>query len=238
MNIKQLQQRLLGLELDLGPAGADGIYGSYTRRAVLAALTNVHANRIADIDILEAARDLGCKPEIIRAVLKVESNGNGFGPESRPIILYEPHVFSRQSGHRFDNTHGGVSSKHWNRELYKKTQQGRYEQLLYAIGLDVDAAFQACSWGLFQILGENWALCGYESPWAMAWVMSRSEGDQLDGLVRFIQGNSLQSKLRACTTSPDQCIGFVRAYNGKNFRVNNYHVKLAAEIGRQMASAA
>lgn len=232
MNLTQLQKRLIDRGQDLGPAGADGVYGTFTRNAVLAAMTNLHANAISDTDIEGAARDLGTSTKVIRAVLKVESAGKGFSPEGRPMILYEPHVFSRQTNHRFDVSHPSISSRKWNRSLYKGTQQGRYEQLLYAISLDVDAAFMACSYGLFQILGENWAVCTYESPWAMAVTQAQSEGDQLEAFVRFVRGNHLESKLRACTSNAEQCVGFVKAYNGPAYATNRYHFKIAQEIAR------
>ena len=232
MDITDLQKKLLDLGHDLGPKGADGDYGSLTRNAISAALTNTDPAKLTDSDIAAAAAELKCMPAIIRAIVKVESGGSGFGPTGKPLILYEPHVFSRQSGHRFDGNHPNISSRQWNRALYEKTQEGRYGQLLDAVGLDVDAAFMACSYGLFQILGENWKVCGYPSPWAMAWVMAQSEGDQLDGLVRFVKGNKHQQKLAACTSDPAACVPFVSAYNGAGYAANQYHIKLAREIGR------
>lgn len=227
-----LQRRLIDRGHDLGPKGADGVYGSTTRAAVAAALTNEDPPKLTDTDIAGAAAELGCQAGIIRAIVRVESGGSGFGPTGKPLILYEPHVFSRQTGHRFDSSHPAISSRTWNKALYAKTQEGRYAQLLDAVGLDVDAAFMACSYGLFQVLGENWKICEYNSPWAMALAMAQSEGDQLDGLVRFIKGNKYQKKLAGCTTDPAACVPFVSAYNGGRYAENEYHIKLAREIGR------
>jgi N-acetylmuramidase-like protein len=232
MDIITLQQDLLALGQDLGPTGADGDYGTFTRNAISAALTNIAAPRLAPADIAAAAADLACKPVTIRAIVAVESGGRGFGSTGKPLILYEPHVFSRQSGHRFDGSHPSISSRRRNPKLYPKAQEPRYAQLLEAVGLDVDAAFMAPSYGLFQILGENWKVCDYSSPWAMARAMAKSEGAQLDALVRFVKGNGLEGKLRACSSSAAACVPFVRAYNGPGFAANDYHNKLALAIAR------
>jgi peptidoglycan hydrolase-like protein with peptidoglycan-binding domain len=232
MNITELQQRLIDLGYDLGPKGADGVYGGATRQAISEAMTNRDAPRLTEADYASAAAELGCSAAVIRGITVVESGGRGgYGPTGKPVILYEPHVFSRNSGHRFDSSHPALSSRKWNRALYGKTQEHRYNQLLDAVALDVDAAFSAPSYGLFQILGENWKMCGYPSAWAMARCMAQSEADQLDGLLRFVKGKGLTNALRSCTTSPDACVPFVRGYNGESYAENQYHIKLARAIG-------
>jgi N-acetylmuramidase len=231
MDIAHLQQRLVDLGFDVGPGGADGNFTLGTRQALSEALTNREAERIGSADFEAAAAELGCSAAVIRGITMVESGGRGgFGPSGKPVILYEPHVFSRNTGHGYDSSHPAISSLRWNRALYGRTQEDRYGQLFDAVALDVDAAFAATSYGLFQILGENWKVCGYSSAWAMARCMAQSEADQLDALIRFVTGNKLLSQLRACAGNPDACVPFVRAYNGASYAANEYHIKLARAI--------
>jgi hypothetical protein len=231
MNIIELQRRLIDLGYDVGPSGGDGVYDDRTRQALCEALTNREAPRITDADFEAAAAELGCSAAVIRGITSVESGGRGgFGPTAKPVILYEPHVFSRNTGHRYDSSHPAISSPKWNRALYGKTQEDRYGQLFDAVALDVDAAFAAASYGLFQILGENWKVCGYPNAWSMARCMAQSEADQLDGLIRFVKGNNLIRQLRACAATPEACVPFVKAYNGASYAANRYHIKLAKAI--------
>jgi hypothetical protein len=232
MNVTELQQKLIDLGHDVGSTGADGAYGNNTRNAILAALTTSNPARLAAADYQAAATELGCSAAVIRGITVVESGGRGgFGPSGRPVILFEPHVFSRNSGHRFDTSHPAISSRAWNRALYAKTQDGRYGQLLDAVGLDVDAGFSGASYGLFQILGENWQMCKYPSAFDMVLAMAKSEAGQLEALIRFVRGKGLLNALRACSTSAAACVPFVKGYNGSGYADNNYHTKLAQAIG-------
>jgi N-acetylmuramidase len=68
-----------------------------------------------DSDLQGAAQQLGCELVVLKAVADVESRGNGFLADKRPKILFEAHVFSRLTGHQYDGTHPGISSRVWNR---------------------------------------------------------------------------------------------------------------------------
>ena len=45
------------------------------------------------------------------AVLTVETRGCGFLPDRRPMILFERHIFSRETNHQFDNAHPDISNR-------------------------------------------------------------------------------------------------------------------------------
>jgi hypothetical protein len=89
----------------------------------------------------------------IMAFAEVEANGAGFDGD-RPKILFEPHRFSKLTAHAFDKTNP-TSVTRVGDAPYPKRIDERYAQLLEAVGLDPWAGFQACSYGKFQILGEN-----------------------------------------------------------------------------------
>ena len=52
---------------------------------------------LGDQAFAEAAQALGCDVAAVRAVAEVESRGSGFDAQGRPTILYERHVFSRNT---------------------------------------------------------------------------------------------------------------------------------------------
>jgi peptidoglycan hydrolase-like protein with peptidoglycan-binding domain len=228
MSHKDLQLAVQRLGFD--PGAIDGIWGGKSRAATIACLKAGPDLALTASDVAQAAAILDVEPYKIWAVYEVEATGNPF-TNGMPTILFEPHRFSKATGHRYDASHPKISSKVWNKKLYPASQQGRWDQVMDAVALDVDAGFASASYGGFQILGENFAVCGAPSPWAFAWRQSQTVGDQMDAFVLFVKGNGLAAKLRACQPGdPDSCIPFVSRYNGSAFRSNNYHVRFATGL--------
>jgi hypothetical protein len=186
---------------------------------------------LRDVDFADAADALKCDVAAIRAVYEVESRGQGFGDDGRPIILFEPHVFSRLTKHRFDATHGGVSYPTPGAKPYKKTQAERWNQLLYAAKLDRDAAYKSASYGAPQIMGFNFALCAFSDVHAFVEAISRSERDQLFAFVQFVTSSGLADELRE-----HRWAEFARRYNGPAYAKNAYDVKLAAAHAKWSAA--
>lgn len=222
LSVATLQQRL--------GVAPDGIFGPGSKAALLGALTNVHAPALTPEQIEAAAAGLGCDPAVIRGIRRVEAPRGPFDENGRPSILYEKHVFSRNSGHRFDASHPTLSAPNWQPGTYGPFS-AQYGKLADACALDPDAAFKACSWGAFQVLGENAEAMGYSSAFDMALELAKSEAAHLEALVRFVRMKGLVDELRACRAGdPASCVPFVAGYNGRGYAANNYHVKLAGEI--------
>src|SRR3984957_4166910 len=151
-------------------------------------------------DFARAAKTLNVEIAAIRAVAEVEAAGAGFLPDGRPAILYEAHIFHKHTkgAHAAAKDRRGVSlsSPRWNRSLYGATgaaQHNRYED---ARALNRDAANKACSWGAFQILGENHKICGFETSQEFVDAMWTGASAHLDAFVNFIKANKLDGALR------------------------------------------
>lgn len=199
---------------------ADGMFGPVSRAALLAAFTNPRAAAISPEEVAGYAAVLGCTAKQLGAVAAVESSGSGFDGVGRPKILFERHLFHRLTEGKwtpapFSNPIGGG---------YAEDSWGK---LAAACGKDPDAAFMACSWGKFQVLGAHWSKLHYESPFSLAKSCARSEAAQYELLVRFIETEGLAGKLRAVSADPDACRPFARAYNGLGYEQFAYHRKLA-----------
>jgi hypothetical protein len=162
----------------------------------------------ADYEVI--ATELGCEVEAVQAVVEVESGRAGaFGPDGRPIILFEPHIFSRRTNRRFDATNPTISYPTWDASKYPRTQAERWDQLAAAYALDPQNAVASASYGLFQIMGFNHAACGFADPKAFVTDMCRSQAQQLKAFAAFVRSNNLADELVRKDWE-----GFARGYNG------------------------
>lgn len=224
MNIAQLQCWI--------GATADGAWGPKSKAALLAHFSNRQANPIFPADMEAMAKRLGCSLLQLQAVRSVEAGGSGFDAAGRPKILFERHKFHRMTGGAFSPTWFSQSaSGGYTVDADRNGINDSWDKLSDAIATGaVDAAFQSCSWGAFQIMGEWWDELGYPSPYALAWTCAQSEGDHLELFVRYIEFHRLQDELRAVTSNPNTCRAFAAAYNGPRYAVGRYHEKIAARM--------
>ena len=179
-------------------------------------------------DFERAARAIGCPVAAIRAVSDVESRG-GFLADGRPKILFERHVFRRQTGGRFDGAHPAISCA---APGGYRGGAAEYDRLAEALACDRAAALRSTSWGAFQLLGCNHAAAGFPDVETFVAAMVSGEGAQLDAFVRFVRASRLDDELVRCDWP-----GFARGYNGPDFARNRYDVRLAAAFTRSCAWA-
>lgn len=211
--------------LGLPPAGG---FDAAARAALFARLSNKAAPPLTAADFAGAAATLGVTPKTIGAVREVEVAGAPFDTDGRPRILFERHIFHKKTGGRFDKSHPVISNPISGG--YGKFSE-QYPKLADACALDPDAAFQAASWGAFQVLGANAVALGYESALDMVLALTVSEAAHLESFVRFVRVNKLVAALQGCRAgNPASCIPFVKVYNGPAFAKNHYHEKLAAAL--------
>jgi hypothetical protein len=186
---------------------------------------------LTDDDFERAAKALNVEVCAIKAVAEVESAGKGFLPDGRPEILYEAHIFNKETGGKHagarDRRGVALSSPSWNRALYGKTGVAQHDRYEDARKLDADAANKACSWGLFQILGQNHKVCGFDDSQSFVDAMWGGAGPQLDAFVAFIKGNKLDGFLRNKDWAK-----FARGYNGPAYAANKYDKKMADAYAR------
>ncbi len=176
--------------------------------------------RLTDTDYCRAADMLGCEVASIKAVAEQESLGAGFDSQDRPVILFERHLFHKFTHGKYDKSHPGISNAVPGGYGSSASQYGRFSE---AFALDSSAAMKSASWGKFQILGMNFAVCGYHSVDDFVNAMKESEGRQLDAFCAFVLHNGLDIAL----TDHDWA-AFASGYNGKGYRKNSYDTKIAA----------
>lgn len=181
------------------------------------------ATPLADIDLPRIGHTIGVGEDEIHAVIDVEASGGGFDGKKRPKMLFEPHVFYRNlmGVERTHAVNAGLAYAAWKPGSYPSDS---YPRLAAAMAINETAALKASSWGLGQILGENFVAAGYDSPQQMVLAfVEGGESEHLAAMVRFIVHNKLDDELRTHNWA-----GFARGYNGAGYAKNGYHTKLAA----------
>jgi hypothetical protein len=180
---------------------------------------------IADEAWRSLAKALDVEVAALRAVAAVESAGDGFlaPPSELPKVLFEGHAFHRLTQGRFDTSQPTLSYPKWTKKFYAPTAAGEWARLNEACTLDRPAALQSASWGAFQIMGFNYALCGLADVEAFVSRQKTGASEQLEIFARFISRQIFLVALRA-----HDWAAFAAAYNGPGYAANQYDKKLAA----------
>jgi hypothetical protein len=174
--------------------------------------------------ILAVLDSLNVKLPQLLAVVTVETSGCGCFADRRPAILFERHIFSKQTGGKFDAAHPDISNRTPGGYAHGS---GEYNRLHNAVQLDRTAALKSTSWGLGQVMGFNYDKAGYDSVESLVQKSMESEDEQLKAMASFLKASGLDRPLAA-----QDWTSFARGYNGPDFARNLYDSKLAAAYQR------
>ena len=179
------------------------------------------SGKLTDTDYQSAARMLGDNIEVamLKAIAEVESGGrSGFSATGFPKIAYEGHVFRKLTARRHDTAHPQLSYRYvikagpeWKKN--NKDDATAQETLKAAVLLDRAAAYQACSWGMFQVMGFNYQKCGFSSVEVFVESMKAGELGQLKAFVGFCK-NTPGMTAALANKSFVQC---AKLYNGDDY---------------------
>ncbi|SDQ17805.1 N-acetylmuramidase domain-containing protein [Pseudovibrio sp. Tun.PSC04-5.I4] len=159
---------------------------------------------------------LGCEMAVLQAVLEVESKGAAYDDEGRLILLPEKHVFHRElpKSKRVKAVVLRLAAKRWKKANYKglgkSGSDARWDRLQAMAKLDEAAAFKSCSYGLAQIMGFNFAQCGYRSPQEFVQGLAANSETQVRAFIAFLENSGLRDALRA-----KDFRAIARIYNGR-----------------------
>lgn len=179
------------------------------------------ALKCSDHGVMAAAMRIGCEEAVLRAVIAVETGGRGFDSKQRPMALFEPHVFYRLLNNvkRREAVRAGLAYQKWGTRPYPRDS---YPRIIAACQIDEERALQATSWGLPQILGQNYRAAGFSCAAEMVSAFSEGEDAQLGAMASFIVANRLDAALVR-----KDWVTFAKGYNGASYKKLGYHSKLA-----------
>lgn len=184
---------------------------------------------LTDKDYKEVAKKLGVDAAAIKSVVEIEAGPahEGFWTAGKPLINFDLTVFrKRAAANKVDLSSAQRKYPEIfrapNRKKYGSQQAAQWARLEQAMSVDTITAIEGTFWGMFQIGGFNYKLCGTESPKAFAKKMASSERDQLDLFANFLISTGMVKDLRK-----HDWAAFARRYNGPSYAKRGYHTRLA-----------
>ncbi|MDJ0626567.1 MAG: N-acetylmuramidase domain-containing protein [Candidatus Caenarcaniphilales bacterium] len=176
-----------------------------------------------DFLITEQAQENNIERAILRAIIDVESSGNGFYKkgesfEGKCKVRFEPDYFEKFSGARPFFIPGSISTKEA-KSYSEYTDRNAYEQALIQ---SPSSTILASSFGLGQIMGFNYQGVGFNSLYEFSRAMESSEYDQLLAMIKFITSN--QELAKAAKNKDFAKVASL--YNGKTYKEVSYDKKL------------
>jgi hypothetical protein len=227
----------------------DGVYGNGTRNALIAYQNKVGAEatgiynsqHMPDIAQLidfkyirywmidDYAKEIGIEPAFLKAVTNVESKGYGFFPNGSCVILFERHIFYQRVASKFGVKRAQEWMDKYPNVCHNLRSQSAYfggmrewDRLNLAKNLDPECALLSASWGMFQIMGFNYKVCGYDDVGSFVSDMCETERYQVGAVAMFIRN---QPHLWNAARKLDFA-AFAKGYNGAAYAENAYDRKL------------
>ncbi|MDE7346449.1 MAG: N-acetylmuramidase family protein [Muribaculaceae bacterium] len=182
----------------------------------------VRYDTLTEEDFQIVADQLGVEVAAIKAVVKIEAGPKlqGFWAPGVPVANYVQSLFnkykSKAKGRKMKDAKvpsglSGYALKEWT-------------ALTNARKINADAADMGTYWGMFQIGGFNYKLCGCKSVEEMVEKICESEFSQLEMFAIFIRNAGMLEALQKKDWS-----AFARKYNGPSYAKRGYHTRMAKE---------
>jgi hypothetical protein len=191
-------------------------------------------SKLTDRDYREVAEELGVEVAAIKAVVEIEAGKahEGFYQPGKPIINFDLSMYRKFAPkHGVSLTKAGkqapVIFASPNTKKYGSYQAAQYARLDAARAINAESAYESAFWGMFQIGGFNWRLCGCASADEFVEKMSRSERDQLELFAQLITRCGMVDALRQ-----KQWLQFALKYNGPRAKSRGYHTRMASAYAR------
>ncbi|MBR5103022.1 MAG: N-acetylmuramidase family protein, partial [Muribaculaceae bacterium] len=186
---------------------------------------------LTENDYRQVAAELGIEVAAIKALSAIEAGNQPFYAPGKPIINFDLSVFRSalsKAGINVNNARkqapiafASVNTKKYGG--YGPAQQARLDD---ACRVNRRVALESTFWGMFQLGGFTYRLCGCANVEEMVSLMSQSADMQLELFARFIKASGLLQHIRN-----HNWLAFARVYNGKK-RASYYSSRLAAAYNK------
>lgn len=176
---------------------------------------------LTDDDFRKVAKELGVETAAIKAVVSIEAGSamKGFWAPGIPVINFDATMYRKYASKAQSKAGAKGESVPASLTGYARKE---WTQLINARKHNAQGANMGTFWGMFQIGGFNYKICGCESVDEFVRLMSYSELEQLELFAAFIENAGFVKDLRVKNWS-----AFARKYNGPGYARRGYHTKMA-----------
>lgn len=181
-------------------------------------------SRLTEDDFRRVANELQVEIPAIKAVVEIEAGKamEGFWAPGVPIVNYDRSMWASCRKKVTSNLKAPSSAKIPS-SLTTDRSKKAWQRLINARKINIQQADMSTFWGMFQIGGFNYRLCGCESIEEFVRLMSYSELEQLELFAAMIENCGMVYYLRK-----KDWAGFARRYNGPAYARRGYHTRMAA----------
>lgn len=176
---------------------------------------------LTESDFELVAEELDVEVAVIKAVVEIEAGKamKGFWAPGIPVINFDRSMFNKYKG-RASVKKGAKDEKV--PEGLSGYALKEWTELINARKTNAQGANLGTFWGMFQIGGFNYKLCGCETVDEFVKRMAFSELEQLQLFAIFITNSGMVESLRKKDWK-----SFARKYNGPSYAKRGYHTKMA-----------
>lgn len=175
---------------------------------------------LTEADFILVAEELDIEVAAIKAVVEIEAGAEmkGFWAPGIPVINFDKTMFAKY-GSKVKSKKGAKDEKV--PEGLTGYAKKEWTELINARKQNAMGANMGTFWGMFQIGGFNYEMCGCKDVNEFVRRMAFSELEQLQLFAVFISNNGMVSYLRKKDWK-----GFARRYNGPSYAKRGYHTRM------------
>lgn len=191
---------------------------------------------LTEQDFQLVAEELDVEVAAIKAVVEIEAGKamQGFWAPGIPVINFDNSMYAKYKN-KVESTAGAKNEKV--PEGLKGYALKEWTLLIKMRKINAQGANMGTFWGMFQIGGFNYRICGCKSVDEFVRRMSYSELEQLQLFAIFITETGMVESLRK-----KDWASFARRYNGSSYARRGYHTRMAKayakykkdEIGKEI----
>ena len=188
--------------------------------------TGTRYTELTEEDFRIVAEELGVEIAAIKAVVQIEAGKamKGFYAPGIPVINFDRKMYNLYASKAKNKS--GVKNEKVPTGLTGYALQ-EWTLLINARKKNAEGALLGTFWGMFQIGGFNYKLCGCNDVNEFVKVMSESEFSQLELFAKFITNAGMLKDLKNKNWA-----AFSRKYNGPSYAKRGYHTKMAAAYNK------
>lgn len=178
---------------------------------------------LTDDDFRRVANELQVEVAAIKAVVVIEAGKDmrGFWAPGVPIVNHDRSMWTK-SGRLVTSKAKAPANTSIPSGLTSSFAKKAWQRLINARKINIQQADMSTFWGMFQIGGFNYKLCGCSSIEEFVELMSYSELEQLELFAALITNCKYVQYLRSKNWA-----AFARRYNGPGYARKGYHTRMA-----------